>query len=173
MKKVRPSPKLKHEHTCHKLTPIFPHRNKHQKVNCCQEQKINNKKSTGKKMKEIKCTENKKGKENLRLPRSHGCPTNPFHHSLKFDIPLVESVTFLHYKKIVVLSRFFKALLSPKNGSKTFEPFFFSRFTNGSTPQVLKTKIDLFLHKTVQTWAAFIKAVQTGLRRFKKAAQNS
>jgi hypothetical protein len=32
-------------------------------------------------MKEIKCAESKREKENLqRLPRSHGCPTNPFHH---------------------------------------------------------------------------------------------
>jgi hypothetical protein len=69
----------------------------------------------------------------------------------------------VHYKETGVLSRFFRALLSPKNNSKQFEAFFWSRFKNGST---LKAWINPVFHKTVQTWAALIKTAQTGLSRF-------
>jgi len=48
-------------------------------------------------MKEIKCTESKKGKENLqRLPRSCGCPTNPFHPFL-LKIWYPSGGMFLHF----------------------------------------------------------------------------
>jgi hypothetical protein len=45
------------------------------------------------------------------------------------------------------LSLFSRAILSPKNGSKQFEPFFFNRFDNGSTHQVFKTRIDPFFQE--------------------------
>jgi hypothetical protein len=45
-----------------------------------------------------------------------------------------------------------------------FEPFFLKRFENGSTHQVLKTRIEPFFKKKSKTalnWAAFIKTALT------------
>jgi hypothetical protein len=62
-----------------KLTTIFSHRNKHQKVNCFQKTKIKKQETKRKRKKNSKIKKEKRKKELPFLPRSCGCPTNPFH----------------------------------------------------------------------------------------------
>jgi hypothetical protein len=80
VKKARASPKLNHEHTCHKLTVKFLTETNIKRLIAVR----NKNKIARNKMKNERnqMYRKEKGKENLqRLPRSRGCPTNPFHPS--------------------------------------------------------------------------------------------
>jgi hypothetical protein len=85
------SPKLKHQDTCQqKLTTIFSHKNKHQKINCCQKKKND-------KGKERKYAKSKMEKKCYSAFPDHldVQPIPSIHYSLKFDSPLEECFTTL------------------------------------------------------------------------------
>jgi hypothetical protein len=91
-------PKIKHQNTCQqKLTTIFSHKKKHQKINCCKKQKKVTRNKMKKKMKEIKCSESKMEKKVYGAFPDHldvQSITSTL-SSLKFDTPLEECFTIL------------------------------------------------------------------------------
>jgi hypothetical protein len=95
VKKARASPKLKHEYTCHKLTANFlTETNIKKLITVRNKNKIT--RNQLKKMKEIKCTKNKREKKIYAFPDHVDVQPIPSTlSSLEFDIPLKECVAIL------------------------------------------------------------------------------